>query len=63
MVTIGGGNAIAGGGGGGASQNGVAWAGSRSLKPDITCDACHGTGTVGDEDCWHCMGEGVDPTK
>lgn len=31
--------------------------------PDNACDACHGSGVFGGEECWHCHGEGDDPTK
>lgn len=26
------------------------------------CEACHGSGTFKKETCWHCDGEGTDPT-
>jgi hypothetical protein len=27
------------------------------------CDACMGVGNINGEECWHCFGEGIDPTK
>lgn len=31
--------------------------------PPHACDACRGTGSFNGEECWHCHGEGDDPTK
>lgn len=31
--------------------------------PENACDACHGSGKFNGEECWHCLGEGDDPTK
>jgi hypothetical protein len=29
----------------------------------VACDACNGEGKIGSEECWHCSGDGIDPTK
>lgn len=31
--------------------------------PPNACDACRGSGVFNGEECWHCDGEGDDPTK
>lgn len=73
LVTVyghaaGGGHAGAGGsggaaGGGGGGAGGVVWRAPNPPEPDVKCDACGGTGTFYNEECWHCFGEGLDPTK
>lgn len=29
--------------------------------PENSCPACAGTGRKGQDECWHCGGEGTDP--
>lgn len=36
---------------------------AKKVVDPMACDACQGCGTIDFEDCWHCFGEGVDPTK
>lgn len=36
---------------------------STYMMPENACDACHGSGKYNGEECWHCLGEGDDPTK
>jgi hypothetical protein len=40
----------------------AAYGGLEKLDP-MACDACQGKTTINGETCWHCEGEGIDPTK
>lgn len=35
---------------------------SSNVDPKV-CDACQGATKINGETCWHCEGEGIDPTK
>lgn len=40
----------------------AAYSGLQKANPKV-CDACQGKTTINGEECWHCEGEGIDPTK